>query len=181
MKEIDQAFTTLRTNMVFLNSNYDPSLKYPVTTFFDKRYQTGIDPQYKTRQVIEPQENQIMRQDSWYDTSFAANDPILFFTSVGMSPNQYLINDTVKGAIVMEFRFRESNVYIQYTRTYYNIFTLLTTVGGLWTSLNGVGLAFNTLFSYNLMMSSIIAKMYNFKAKFPEERKEKKKKKKGKA
>jgi hypothetical protein len=29
-----------------------------------------------------------------------------------------------------------------------------------------VGLAFNTLFSYNLMMSSIIAKMYNFKAKF---------------
>jgi hypothetical protein len=122
-----------------------------------------------------------MRQDSWYDTSFAANDPILFFTSVGMSPNQYLINDTVKGAIVMEFRFRESNVYIQYTRTYYNIFTLLTTVGGLWTSLNGVGLAFNTLFSYNLMMSSIIAKMYNFKAKFPEEREEKKKKKKGKA
>ena len=44
MKEIDDAFATLRTNMVFLNSNYDPSLKYPVTTFFDKRYQTGIDP-----------------------------------------------------------------------------------------------------------------------------------------
>ena len=58
---------------------------------------------------------------------------------------------------------------------------MLTTVGGLWTSLNGVGLAFNTLFSYNLMMSSIIAKMYNFKAKYPEERKEKKKKKKTKA
>jgi hypothetical protein len=117
-----------------------------------------------------------MRQDSWYYTSFAPTDPILFFTSVGMSPNQYLINDTVKGATVMEFRFRESNVYVQYTRTYYNIFTLLTTVGGLWTSLNGVGLGFNTLFSYNLMMSSIIAKMYNFKAKYPEERNEKKKK-----
>jgi len=51
---------------------------------------------------------------------------------------------------------------------------LLTTVGGLWTSLNGVGIAFNALFSYNLMMSSIIGKMYNFNAKYPEERKEKK-------
>jgi hypothetical protein len=40
-----------------------------------------------------------------------------------------------------------------------------------------VGLAFNTLFGYNLMMSSIIAKMYNFKAKYPKERKDKKKKK----
>lgn len=100
----------------------------------------------------------------------------MFYTSVGMAPNSYMINETVKGAIVMEFRFRESNLYIQYTRTYYNIFTLLTTVGGLWTSLNGVGLAFNTLFSYNLMMSSIIGKMYSFNAKFPEEKKDKKKK-----
>lgn len=87
MQEIDAAFATLRTNMVFLNSNYDPSLRYPVTTFFDKRYQSGIDPFYKTRQVIDLQENQVLRQDSWYDTSFAATDPILFYTSVGMSPN----------------------------------------------------------------------------------------------
>ena len=57
IKEIDDTFSTLRTNMVFLNSNYDPSLQYPVTTFFDKRYQTGIDPNYKNRQVIELQEN----------------------------------------------------------------------------------------------------------------------------
>jgi len=57
MKDIDIAFSTLRTNMVFLNSAYDPSLQYPVTTFFDKRFQTGIDPHYKTRQVIELQEN----------------------------------------------------------------------------------------------------------------------------
>jgi hypothetical protein len=48
----------------------------------------------------------------------------------------------------------------------------------MWTSLNGVGLGFNTLFSYNLMMSSIIGKMYNFKAKYPEEREKKKKEKK---
>lgn len=78
----------------------------------------------------------------------------------------------------MEFRFKESNVYIQYTRTYYNIFSLLSTVGGMWTSLSGIGLGFTTLFSYNLMMSSIINKMYNFKAKYPDENKENKKKKK---
>lgn len=77
----------------------------------------------------------------------------------------------------MEYRFRENNNYITYTRTYYNIGTLLTTVGGLWTSLNGVGLGFNALFSYNLLMSSIIRKMYNFTAKYPDEREKQKKKK----
>lgn len=78
----------------------------------------------------------------------------------------------------MLFEFREFVNFNTYTRTYYNIGTLLTTVGGLWTSLNGVGIGFNALFSYNLMMSSIIRKMYNFTAKYPEERKKDKKSKK---
>jgi len=78
----------------------------------------------------------------------------------------------------MLFEFREFVNFNTYTRTYYNIGTLLTTVGGLWTSLNGVGIGFNALFSYNLMMSSIIRKMYNFTAKYPEERKKEKKSKK---
>jgi hypothetical protein len=77
----------------------------------------------------------------------------------------------------MEYKFRENNNYITHTRIYYNIGTLLSTVGGLFTSLSGVGLLFNTLFSYNLMMSSIIGKLYNFTAKFPDEKDKKKDKK----
>lgn len=181
LSAIDAVISKLRTNLFFINSVYEPSLNYPVSPFFDGRYMTGLDPNTRQRQVLELQENWVRRQDTWYDTNYVATDPILFYTSVGMSPSFYLLDDTVKGAIVMEYRFRENNIYISYTRTYYNIFTLLTTVGGMWTSLNGVGLGFNTLFSYNLMMSSIIGKMYNFNAKYPEEREKKKKEKKKKA
>jgi hypothetical protein len=51
----------------------------------------------------------------------------------------------------------------------------------MWSSLNLIGMIFTSLFSYNLMMSSLISKLYNFKAKYPEElpkKKEKKEKKK---
>ena len=40
-------------------------------------------------------------------------------------------------------------------------------------------MAFTLLFSYNLMMSSLIRSMYFFKAQFPSELKKDKKKKKG--
>ena len=46
-------------------------------------------------------------------------------------------------------------------------------MGGTWTSLYGVGVIFTMLFSYNLLMSSLINKLYFFNAKFPEERKKK--------
>jgi hypothetical protein len=46
-------------------------------------------------------------------------------------------------------------------------------MGGTWTSLSGLGGLFTMLFSYNLLMSSLINKLYFFNAKFPEERKKK--------
>ena len=95
----------------------------------------------------------------------------MFYTAVDSAASIYEISQNSDVETMIEYRFRENNIFITYTRTYYNIGTLLTTVGGLWTSLNGVGLGFNALFSYNLMMSSIIGKMYNFTAKYPDERK----------
>ena len=50
----------------------------------------------------------------------------------------------------------------------------MISVGGTWTSLSAIGLVFTLLFSYNLMMSSLIRKLYYFNAKFPGEIKKKK-------
>lgn len=52
--------------------------------------------------------------------------------------------------------------------------------GGLYSSIFGIGLGFTILFSYNLMMSSLIRQMYAFKPKFPQERRSDDKKKKSK-
>ena len=58
---------------------------------------------------------------------------------------------------------------------------VLSTLGGLFASLNVVGLIFTRIFSYNLMLTSIIKKLYHFKPKFESEVKIKKNKnKKGK-
>ena len=54
---------------------------------------------------------------------------------------------------------------------------VLSTLGGLFSSLNVLGLIFTRIFSYNLMLSSIIRKLYHFKPKFETEVKIKKKKK----
>jgi hypothetical protein len=62
-----------------------------------------------------------------------------------------------------------------YERKYYDIFSVLSVAGGLYSSIFLIGFAFTIMFSYNLMMSSLIRRMYAFKPKFPSERTSKKK------
>jgi len=76
---------------------------------------------------------------------------------------------------MLEYRFVEYPIYTRYSRTYLTIIDVMISIGGTWTSLSAIGLGFNLLFSYNLMMSSLIRRLYYFKAKFPGEIKKKKK------
>jgi len=48
-------------------------------------------------------------------------------------------------------------------------------MGGTWTSLTGVGALITTVFSYNLLMASLIRSLYFFNAKYPGELEKKKK------
>lgn len=79
---------------------------------------------------------------------------------------------------LLEYQFREYPIYSKYSRTYVSIFDVMISVGGTWTSLSAIGLVFTLLFSYNLMMSSLIRKLYYFNAKYPGELKKKEKKEK---
>lgn len=95
------------------------------------------------------------------------------------SVQRYTENANEEG-ILAQYNFSQAAVYQQYERTVYNIFDVLSTLGGLFSSLNVIGLIFTRIFSYNLMLSSIIRKLYHFKPKFESEVKVKKKKTKGK-
>lgn len=46
---------------------------------------------------------------------------------------------------------------------------MLAVAGGLYSSVFLIGFAFTILFSYNLMMSSLIRTMYAFRPYFPDE------------
>ncbi len=70
---------------------------------------------------------------------------------------------------MLQYIFEEANKYTEYSRAKFNLIDLLTEVGGIWNSVYLGGYMFTILFSYNLMMSSIIRKLYGFKAKFEEE------------
>ena len=52
---------------------------------------------------------------------------------------------------------------------------MLSELGGIFNSFYLIGMAFTLLFSYNLMMSSLIRTMYFFNARFSSEIKRKKK------
>ena len=80
----------------------------------------------------------------------------------------------------MEVRLNQNISYNHYTRTKYNFLGILSEIGGIFNSFYLIGMAFTLLFSYNLMMSSLIRSMYFFKAQFPSELKKDKKGKKDK-
>jgi hypothetical protein len=46
--------------------------------------------------------------------------------------------------------------YVEYTRSMQTVLDVLGEVGGIFTSLSGIGLAFTLAFSYNLMMASLM-------------------------
>ena len=69
---------------------------------------------------------------------------------------------------------------MEFKRSRYNIIDVLSEVGSLYNSVYLGGYIFTMTFSYNLMMSSIIRKLYAFNARFASEIKEKKKKAKAK-
>ena len=68
-------------------------------------------------------------------------------------------------------------MYRQYSRTVYNLIDVLSTLGGLFSSLSIIGASLSKVFSYNLMLSSLIRKLYHFKPRFESEIKKKKNKK----
>jgi hypothetical protein len=71
---------------------------------------------------------------------------------------------------MLSYVFNEAVTYTEFTRSRYNLIDVLTEVGGIWNSVYLGGYVFTMMFSYNLMMSSIIGKLYSFNTKFASEK-----------
>jgi uncharacterized membrane protein YciS (DUF1049 family) len=62
-----------------------------------------------------------------------------------------------------------------YSRSAFNLFDLASRLGGVFAAMKIGGTIFTSAFSYRLMMSSLIGKLFHFRAKFDMEMKSKKK------
>ena len=100
------------------------------------------------------------------------DDWFQFYQSSSIIQSQFFTQDS----LIAEYEMQQSFVYKQYERTLVTVVDVLTDIGGMFSSLSMIGLAFNMTFSYNLLLSSLIRKLYHFKPKFEEEIKKKKKK-----
>jgi hypothetical protein len=69
---------------------------------------------------------------------------------------------------MLSYVFTEASTYVEYKRARYNLVDVLTDVGALYTPIYAGGYMISLTFSYNLMMSSLISKLYGFEARFPE-------------
>ena len=66
-----------------------------------------------------------------------------------------------------------------YERRVYSLFDVFAALGGIYNSLFTIGFLFCAAFSYNLYLSSLIRKLYHFKARYDSELPKAKKSKKG--
>ena len=115
-------------------------------------------------------ENVGIRQDSYLGITNEhikpATPPLQFYQT-----NRVLKSETVHSNKLVEYRFLQNIIYTKYTRTKYNLLNVLAELGGIFNSCYLIGHAFTISFSYNLMMSSLIRKLYLFNAKFESEKK----------
>lgn len=105
--------------------------------------------------VIQLSENQGYRQDLWYSSSNATDDPIIFYETKQVSQSSYAQpKDGPK--VYMQYLFQEAYLYTIYQRKYYDIFEVLAVSGGIYSSIYLIGFGFTIAFSYNLMMTSLM-------------------------
>jgi hypothetical protein len=71
---------------------------------------------------------------------------------------------------LVEYTFEEDLIYIDYTRKLKTLLDVLALVGGLFSSFTALGTAVCASICYNLMMSSLISKLYHFKIHYTGEK-----------
>lgn len=152
----------------------------PLSAYVDSTNQDTFKLGHKLIKTFPLKTNVAKLQDNIYSTSIITETKLFF----GVEKPAINIGENYDGSNVMvSYVFNEAVTYTEFTRSRYNLIDVLTEVGGIWNSVYLGGYMFTMMFSYNLMMSSIIGKLYSFNTKFasePTEEARKEKKKKGK-
>ena len=124
--------------------------------------------------VINLDENVGVTNDSRFGTLQLMEEWLQFYQPASVFRSSYATNESVSGRSILNLVLQQNFVYKQYTRNLTSVVDVLTDLGGMFSSLSLIGLAFNLTFSYNLLLSSLIRKLYHFRPRFPSEVKKKK-------
>ena len=176
LETIDSIISKMQLQFFYLNAIFEKSLPFPVQSYIDNTfYSEGINPGSFTQYTIQLMKNFGYRQDSYFFSSNDTTDPIQFYELDQISTSTFGADTNGR---LLQYRFRESMLYIEYSRSYLKLSAVLSSLGGTYSSLYLIGYGFTVLFSYNLMLSSIIRQLYYFKPRFESEKPKKKDKKK---
>lgn len=74
-----------------------------------------------------------------------------------------------KDGTLIHYKFKAASFNTQYQRSRFSILDALARIGGSFSSLTSIGAAFTAIFSYKLMQSSMIGKLFHFKPKYESE------------
>lgn len=163
---------------IYLETNFEGSnITNPLVSYFARTLPVGLDAESVELVELGLEQNVAITNDGYYGTKLPMADWLQFYQS-SLSRSSRYVSDV---SLVADFQFSMSPVYKSYERSVYNLLDVLATLGGLFSSISVVGLAFTRIFSYHLMISSLIRKLYHFKPRFEEEIKKKKDKKKKKS
>ena len=159
----------------FLNTNFDGSnIEKPLFGFLDSSLSLLTSKRNIRTALIQLEENVAILEDSYYGFTPEKSEYLKFYQLASIYRDEHYSEGKGKYD-VLEVKFKQNISYVVYQRTKYNLLGVLSELGGIFNSFYLIGFGFTLMFSYNLMMSSLIRKMYFFKARFDSEIKKKKK------
>lgn len=156
-----------RTNieLLFMNANFDPkNLEEPIAYYADKRLYQELIPDVQKEFSVNMKSQLAILSDSYFGNSRVEKR---FFEVNQISSNINRFNKS-DGTLV-RYRFQASGVNTIYQRQIFNLFDALSRIGGVYSAMFTGGLLFTSAFSYRLMMSSLIGKLFHFRPKFASE------------
>ena len=177
-KEISQLLRKIDVEIMFMNANFDPkSIASPINFFYDLRLNEQVVADISKNFMI----NVMSQRAELVDDYLGQMKQTYRFFQVNNVESKLNRYDESTGVLV-HYEFQASNMNTRYSRSIFNLFDLASRLGGVFAAMRIGGVVFTSAFSYRLLMSSLIGKLFHFRPKFQMEmKKSKKAKKKGKS
>jgi len=170
--EIADTLSHVDVELLFLNSNFDPfNERHPISYQIDDHLNQEIVAGFTKQFLVYISTSRAEMQDS---ILFSDIKRIHFYQNAQTAFNLNRYSGKVGELVVYEFKPSSENEVFQ--RYVFTFFDALSRLGGVYSALHIAGFMFTATFSYKLMMSSLVGKLFYFRPRFPEEVKKKKKK-----
>jgi hypothetical protein len=172
LKEITEYLKRINVEVMFLNANFDPkSITSPVNFYHDFRLNEQIVAGICKNFVIEVRNQKAELVDDYLGQT---KKIFRFFEVQDFTQSLNRYNES--SGVLLEYKFQASAKNTRYSRSVFNLFDLASRIGGVFSAMHTGGFMFTSAFSYRLMMSSLISKLFHFRPKFQMETRQKKSK-----